>query len=74
MMTFSLPTVSSFHARDFLSLRRLEISKPASNVSQNAKEEREEFVKVSLPLSQLTPDLKASPLHLNMCALEEEGD
>lgn len=44
------------------------------NVSQKTKAKREEFVQVSLPRSQLTPDLNASPLHLNMCTLEEEGD
>lgn len=70
----SLPCKKDFHASPCPSLRRLDISKPARNVSQKTKEEREAFVKVSLPLSQLTPDLKASPLHLNMCTLEEEGN
>lgn len=48
---FSLPVVCLFHA-DFLSLLKLEISKPTCNRRQKTKEEkREAFVKVPQTLS-----------------------
>lgn len=48
---FSLPVVCVFHARDFLSLLKLEISKPTSNRRQKTKEEREASAKVPRTLS-----------------------